>query len=1017
MIRQFLHHVLPAQGLYVLLVISKQGGRAYPKQYVYSTIDDMAAAALQFDMAPDADVYYAMASYKQGWHTDPATGKAELRTRANAALIKSFYADFDVKPNTDGHYNTKNDAYNALVQFNNAMGMPVPMVVESANGFHAYWVLDTPMQPEQWQHYATGLKNKMMSSGLMIDPAVTADVARVLRPIGTHNKKNGGHFLVSLVGGVPATSSPAMFNQFWVDDISVKVKTEAAAAQSASPYMGLVPLQSKSESVAHAIEMTSMPDAKEIVAGCKQLQVCGHQSEPHWFGAMSILAKVRGGRQMAHELSSLDPRYTPADTDEKFDRALTSDHPPMKCETFARYNASGCDGCPNRTNGTVTPLYPRGDAAAAETVAKAAEREIIPNYLQAVLASREMRGFKVVIAGTEHGVYRQSVTVDTKTKETTYEWEYMTDRVLVPIYKVNPIYNPAEPKQPHSRLFWREIKPTGEIRDIEVFTNILSNKQSFESWLFDNSIRVMPESQEGVRQYMRSIWTGALDFVPDLTELDRVGWTKEDDKRSADGSLRAGRYGFALGQQVFWPNSPPTQLQPTADLAADLDKYGFAGTLAEWKKPQEIINNVNQVWAQAILCMVLGSVMAEHMAARDGLPLIYVYSKGSGLAKSTAMRYAMSAFGDPQHMMVTGGSWSARINAMVRANSLPTLHDELTQTHLKEMEDLLMAQSQGVEKDRMANTGGASKFSRRQWRSLAFSNGNESFADAIAAQTTNEGPLLARLIEVDLNHLPGYTTNVDVKAIFDKSYSNYGIAGRMMIQYILDNMAECKALMLEYHKDVTREFGGSSLERMWHGAIALLKFGCIIGKKIGLHEFEWEPIHKEATRWISDMRRHLGKSEDKEASSFADLMRYVYRGLIITDYYGAPKPNEPQKKVRQVREDEAPMARIDLETRELTVPNSVMRKFGIHNRTDINKMASEWESAGRIKSRGDRRCITSYTNLSVDVPVERCFIFHLSDDDLPMENAATMEGVAEALNAVYGDIALTNQSAVINNAG
>ena len=1000
MLSSFLHHILPPQGLFVLLTITN----GTSKQTVYSDINSMAQAAATFDTLPGTDVYYALSSYAQGWHKT-ANGKTSLRTAENIYATKSLYIDIDVDMHDSTKYSTKDEAYAALVNYNNAEGLPVPLIIESANGFHAYWVLDQMLTHADWLPYAMGFKAHMLAAGLKIDPAVTADGARVLRPLGTHNKKNGGHFPVRLVGAVPPVDSIQRFNKYWTREVPAPKQMEAAnsTAPSADPYMGLVPLLDSNDKTVALMESAHLPDAELVVRGCKQLQACGSQIEPHWFGAMSILSKTRGGNAMAHQLSAMDPRYSEMDTETKYQQAKASDHPPTRCSTFEKYNPGGCEGCPNKIGGTVTPLYQRVDVVVAEALAEAVEEQAIPPYLYMVLNAPDMSGYRVSLNGDDFGIYRKVVETNTKTGETTVSFEFLTDRVLVPIYKVNPIYNPSEPKQNHSRLFWREIRQDQSVRDLEVFSNVFTNKAGFETWLLDNSVRVDPRSQEAVRQYMRSLWSGAVDHVPDLTEIDRVGWTKEKDKMTLGGGMVAGRHGFAIGRQVLWPNSPPTQLQPAPDLVGDLDKYGFSGDLKGWQKPLGILDNEHQVWAQCILCMVLGSVIAEHMPSRDGLPLIYVYSKGSGRAKSTAMKYAMSAYGDPQHMMVTGGSWGARIDAMIRANSMPTLHDELTQTSLKELEDLLMSQSQGVEKVRMAPTGGASRFSGRSWRSMAFSNGNLSFADSIASQTTNEGPLLARIIEINLDHLPEYKTDVSVKAVFDTSHDNYGVAGRMMIQHILNNMAACKARIMQYHEEVSRHYGGSSLERMWVAAIAVLKFGCEVGREIGVHNFTWDKLSVEADRWIHDMRKHLGIADDKEAGSFTDLFAHIYKGLIICDYYGKPKAGEPKSRVSRVREDVSPMARLDTETQELTIPNSVIRKWAKQSHAEYTKVMDAWEAAGRVKEKGVHRTVTVATGIQGG-PNERCIVFDMSKaTDVSLGSELTPDVMADTLEKLYGE--------------
>lgn len=1003
LIESFLRYILPTEGLYITGQISH--GNKGMHHTISNDISHMAQVIAAADQGPD-DVYFALGTYAQGWHqVTGRNGKVQnrLRTAENIMRMKAMFIDIDLEYDTrkDG-YRTKQEAWDALVNYCQLANLPMPLVIDSLNGFHCYWVLNRELPRDEWQPIADRFKQHLLENNFKIDPAVPADSARVLRPLGTHNKKDNQRYLVTAVNSGPAPIAVEVFAALPINGSlpNATSTTTTGTPDTTGLYEGLgVPILDKQDHLpAMLAEYATRPNALDVVTRCRQLQVTGMQRYPHWFGSMSVLAKCVDGLAAMHVLSQMGgSNYNPQQLDYLFQDQVEKDFPPTLCKTFEANNPGGCDGCPfHNAKGNQSPLHVREE----ETAATLTEDKGVPAFVSEVIAAGHLWGYRLVMDDGAFGIYEQEEV--NEPGGTKYEWKLLTDRVVVPLHKVSPVFDPADAKNNHARLYWREIRPTGEVRELEVMTSVMANRATLETWLLDNSVKVAPSKQESFRYYMRSIWAGAMDLIPEHQEVDRVGWLQTKPTVSVDGHTSAGKHGFAIGEQILWENGVPTKLQATPDLLPDLGKYGFAGTLQEWKAPQTILNNPQQVWAQAISCMVLGSVMAEHMTAQDGLPMIYVYSKKSGLAKSTAMRYAMSAYGDPKRLMVTGGSGGARINAMIRANSLPTFHDEMTQSSLKEMEDLLMAQSQGVEKERMAPTGGVSRFSGRQWRSLAFANGNISFADQIAAMTTNEGPLLARIIEINLDHLPGYKADVGVKAIFDKASHNYGLAGRVMVQHILDNMEDCKDRMFTYQTEVNEEFGGDTVERMWLGAIAVLKFGCIVGNELGLHPYSWDELKEEAKRWVEDMRKHLTSVDEKEASTFSMLNSYIYRGLIICDQAGKPQGNE-RTKTQRVREDERPIARMDIKEKTLTVPVSIIRKFAHHYQLQYNKLIDSWEASGRVLEKGTNRRLTSHTDIVGASTSERCMIFDVSDQDA-VAAAESPEAVSERLTALYGDL-------------
>jgi hypothetical protein len=63
-------------------------------------------------------------------------------------------------------------------------------VVVSGNGLHVYWPLSEAIDPETWLETAKRLKRMCEVAGLYADPSRTADVASILRPVGTMNRKD-----------------------------------------------------------------------------------------------------------------------------------------------------------------------------------------------------------------------------------------------------------------------------------------------------------------------------------------------------------------------------------------------------------------------------------------------------------------------------------------------------------------------------------------------------------------------------------------------------------------------------------------------------------------------------------------------------------------------------------------------------------------------------------------------------------------------------------------------------------
>lgn len=159
-------------------------------------LEQMSEKIGQLDAA--RTVYHACASYKK-----PAPGEKFSRSQRNAAYCKSFWLDLDCgqdKAEKGIGYATQKDAVKALLAFKEKTNLPMPLVISSGYGVHAYWVLTEEIEASQWTQTALLLKRLFSELGIITDPSRTADSASILRPVGTHNRKHGSNKEVKWTG-------------------------------------------------------------------------------------------------------------------------------------------------------------------------------------------------------------------------------------------------------------------------------------------------------------------------------------------------------------------------------------------------------------------------------------------------------------------------------------------------------------------------------------------------------------------------------------------------------------------------------------------------------------------------------------------------------------------------------------------------------------------------------------------------------------------------------------------------
>lgn len=175
----FLEKIIPDDGAYAVFWANHQTKKR--GQVLCADLDEMVSTLI--DRCPrGCDAYHACASFK----TD------ESRAADNAKSMKALFLDLDcgVDKARDGKgYATTKGAVAALRAFCTDLGLPRPMLINSGGGIHAYWPFTIAVPISAWKPVAERLKTLCKARGLLADAAVTADAARVLRPVGSVNFK------------------------------------------------------------------------------------------------------------------------------------------------------------------------------------------------------------------------------------------------------------------------------------------------------------------------------------------------------------------------------------------------------------------------------------------------------------------------------------------------------------------------------------------------------------------------------------------------------------------------------------------------------------------------------------------------------------------------------------------------------------------------------------------------------------------------------------------------------------
>lgn len=349
LLTQFLQRILPNEGWVCCWVIPSECGtkedmRRRSWHEWAPNAQELAQKILRLDADPSTNsVYHACASYV-------GHGGKHGRTGERVHAVKSLWLDIDVGEGKG--YSSFQEAYKETQSFCMRAGLPVPIYVNSGYGLHVYWPFNQNISPGLWKEHALGLKILCKDMGLQADSVRTGDTASILRPIGTHNRKN--------------PQDPRIVS--WAGDVE--------------PYdVSLFSFLRAKKPTSKTVKTDTASDPHQIASQCAQIRrfrdTKGVMPEPEWKACLGVLAFCDRGDAVAHEWSQGDARYRPEETASKIEasRGMSG---PITCAHFETLNAH-CGSCPFKGRVTTPVQLGRGAPLPEEVVKAASEAPKLPD--------------------------------------------------------------------------------------------------------------------------------------------------------------------------------------------------------------------------------------------------------------------------------------------------------------------------------------------------------------------------------------------------------------------------------------------------------------------------------------------------------------------------------------------------------------------------------------------------------------------------------------------------------------
>jgi len=737
--------------------------------------------------------------------------------------VRSLWIDLDVGVSEEGKpakHATQSDAIAAVGRFVKQTGLPIPMILSSGTGVHVYWPMTEDLMPGQWHAAAVMLKALCAAEKcrLISDPTRTADMASVLRPVGTHNRKGGQARPVALLHD----AGPFVFTDLF-HTLEKACKANAAPVPAA-PKVAEPGVNDK------FLIKTDYPDSSAELIGerCQQVRAMrdrgGDVPEPIWYGAIQVLFHTVESRDVIHRWSSGYAGYSPAETEKKIEQI--AGYGPTNCKTFEDRNPDGCVGCPFKGK-IVSPIQlgvqvKALPAPVIETAPGVAETRIeIPNPPAPFIRSKE-------------GVF---VEIDGGAQTKIYDYD------LFPIelsWDEHLGYETAKIRHHLPHEGWMEFG---------LPTYLLESQRDFGMHLRKHHIKAT--NGRLLNQYM----DGYLKELQKRRQIRKLfvsmGW-KEDNR------------GFVLGDRLFQQDGTVVEAGSSVKLSGAIDGIKSRGEIGPWVEGTKELGVPGREAHAFTLLLGFGAPLVE-LTGYFGMVFSMFGETNSG--KSTMGKYLTSIYGDYQKMQISY-KWTeqAKFERIGIYCNLPCYVDEGSMLAPEEVSKLCYEMSQGEGRKRLKTDG--TERQAANWRTLLVTSTNQRLQSKLESAKTQAKAESVRLFEYEVPKLPDFEQAC--KHLNPMLTTNYGVAGPIFIDYVVRNSYQIRQDIRAMQDAIATAANCQGEERFWVNGAACALVGGMIAYKLGLLRFEIAPVFKWVIETIRGMRRVVQDAQMDDVALIAN---------------------------------------------------------------------------------------------------------------------------------------------------
>lgn len=895
----------------------------------FADIDDAVTAIAQWDQEQSTTVYFGVGSFANHSYTDDKGRTKWHRKQDQATWFKALALDLDI--GDDKPYKTQKEGWTAMAAALKVIGMPKPMVVSSGRGIHLYWPMTQAVQASHWVKASTALRVALEEQGVTIDTSKIHDPSMVLRPVGTHHKKQTPWKEVECKADCPDYDPVMLFGVLkpWVNKA---VQLTRPAAQRKAGKSSIMDAVLNSNDVLIDVVGSQCKQVGALLASGGVTDASGNDvSEPMWRASLGLAKHATDVKEAVIKIAGKHKDFDLNASLNKLDGWKGTG--PTTCAKFEQFCKSGCEGCPHR--GKITSPAQLSAAVQSEVTTESGEVKEITLPKGYVIKNGSV--FQEVDVETE-SVDANGNTISAKAVE----------HQLVCSYEmhITGSFNDPESRKSSFRLAVKFPMTGWKEEDHEVSCVAVIGKD-FSSFLLNRQVYVKTlGQQEKVRSFLMDYLTMVQNSAPTGLDYVAFGWQK-------DGS-------FLCGEKVIGSPSGGTERRlrgPASRYASIIRPHGER---SEWVRAMDMLNNPGTETIRSAVLLATAGILGR--VAGNGCMVLSIYSNETTTGKSLSLIAANSLIGSPKTLFMNKndtGNALYKIRGVL--NNLPCTIDELTSGDDKAMADLVYDLSQGREK--IAMTKERELREPVVWDGSTLVTTNVSMHQKFDAVQSSNDPLKARCFEIHHHDRTFIQTREDGSSngyeFFDILDKNNGWAFPELVEAVFE-YGGAEAVWARGDKAFRDKFNFMFLpqERFYRTGIIAAWIMGHVGRKKGLFPFDVDGTIQHLLDLVVKFRKDTEETRQDVFDTLGQfLLEHNDRIIECSEKYGSgkeqvrqPAPEKAVARVKVVYDDKAPV----LPGSFIAINSNILRDWLGRKRDGLDRIERELQAAGALIAKRDR---------------------------------------------------------------